>query len=158
MKSFQITSSQTLTLTWISTKILLLILDIEFVYVLPQSGELTETKSVPCISSAMCTIRHSLKVSLKVKVKSLSSLQLCDSMDCSLPGFSIHGIFQARVPKWVAISFSKGSFWPRDQTWVSQIAGRRFTLWAIIKKHKNAFCILEKSNTSFTCGQNIEPL
>ena len=42
----------------------------------------------------------------KVKVKSLSHVQLCDPMDCSLPGFSIHGIFQARVPEWVAISFS----------------------------------------------------
>ena len=31
---------------------------------------------------------------------------LCDPMDCSLPGFSTHGIFQARVPEWVAISFS----------------------------------------------------
>ena len=42
----------------------------------------------------------------KVKVKSLSHVQLCDPMDCSLPGFSIHEIFRARVPEWVAISFS----------------------------------------------------
>jgi len=34
---------------------------------------------------------------------------LCDPMDCSLPGFSVHRIFQARVPEWVAISFSRGS-------------------------------------------------
>ena len=34
---------------------------------------------------------------------------LCDPMDCSLPGFSVRGIFQARVPEWVAISFSRGS-------------------------------------------------
>ena len=34
---------------------------------------------------------------------------LCDPMGCSLPGFSVHGIFQARVPEWVAISFSRGS-------------------------------------------------
>ena len=52
------------------------------------------------------------------------------SMDCSLPGFSIHGIFQARVLEWVAISFSRGSSQPRNQTWVSCIAGRHFTLWA----------------------------
>ena len=45
----------------------------------------------------------------KKKVKSLSRVRLCDSMDCSLPGSSIHGIFQARVLQWVAISFSKGS-------------------------------------------------
>ena len=51
-------------------------------------------------------------------------------MDCSLPGSSIHGIFQARVLEWVAISFSSGSSRPRDRTHVSHIAGRRFTLWA----------------------------
>ena len=39
-----------------------------------------------------------------------SSPTLCDPMDCSLPGFSVHGIFQARVLEWVAISFSRGSF------------------------------------------------
>ena len=43
---------------------------------------------------------------------------------------SLHGIFQARVLEWVAISFSRGSFWPRDQTQVSCIAGSCFTLWA----------------------------
>ena len=51
-------------------------------------------------------------------------------MDCSLPGSSIHGIFQARVLEWVAISFSRGSSRPRDRTQVSCIAGRCFTLWA----------------------------
>ena len=47
-------------------------------------------------------------------------------MDCSLPGSSIHGIFQARVLEWVAISFSRGSSRLRDWTQVSHIAGRRF--------------------------------
>ena len=50
-------------------------------------------------------------------------------MDCSLPGSSIHGIFQARVLEWVAISFSRGSSQPRDQTQVSHITGGRFTIW-----------------------------
>ena len=50
----------------------------------------------------------------------------CDPMDCSLPGSSVHGIFKARVLEWVAISFSRGSSQPRDQTWVSQVVGRRF--------------------------------
>ena len=54
----------------------------------------------------------------------------CDPMDCSLPGFSVHGIFQARVLEWVATPFSRGSSQPRDRTQVSRIAGRRFTLWA----------------------------
>ena len=55
---------------------------------------------------------------------------LCDLMDCSLPGSSVHGIFQARILEWVAISFSRRSSWPRDWTRVSRIAGRRFTMWA----------------------------
>ena len=42
---------------------------------------------------------------------------LCDSMDCNLPASSIHGIFQARMLEWVAISFSRRSSWPRDWTW-----------------------------------------
>ena len=50
-------------------------------------------------------------------------------MDCSLPGSSVHGLFQARVLEWVAISFSRSS-WPRDLTWVSRIVGRRFSVWA----------------------------
>ena len=52
---------------------------------------------------------------------------LFDPMDCSLPGFSVHGIFQARVLEWVAISFSRGSSRPRDRTRVSHIVGRRVT-------------------------------
>ena len=55
---------------------------------------------------------------------------LCDTMDCSLPGFSVYEIFQARVLEWVAISFSRESSQPRDRSQVSCIVGRRFTLWA----------------------------
>ena len=49
---------------------------------------------------------------------------------CSPPGSSVHGIFQARILEWVAISYSRGSSWPRDWThisWVSCIAVRYFT-------------------------------
>ena len=42
---------------------------------------------------------------------------LCDPMDCGPPGSSVHGILQARILEWVAISFSRGSSQPRDQTW-----------------------------------------
>ena len=55
---------------------------------------------------------------------------LCDPMDCSPPGSSVHGILQARILEWIAIPFSRGSFWPRDQTRVFFIAGRFFTVWA----------------------------
>ena len=51
-------------------------------------------------------------------------------MDCSPPGCSVHGIFQARILQWVAIPFSRGSYWPRDWTQVSCIAGWFFTIWA----------------------------
>ena len=51
---------------------------------------------------------------------------LCDPMDYSPPGFSVHQIFQARILEWVAISFSRGSSQPRDWTQVSHIAGRCF--------------------------------
>ena len=44
-----------------------------------------------------------------VVVKSLSRVRLCDPVDCSLPGSSVHGILQARILEWVAISFSRGS-------------------------------------------------
>ena len=52
---------------------------------------------------------------------------LCDPMDCSPPGTSVHGILQARTPEWVAISFSRESSQPRDRTWLSHIAGTPFT-------------------------------
>ena len=54
----------------------------------------------------------------KVKVLiSHSCWTLCDPMDCRLPG-SVHEIFQTRILEWVDISFSRGSSWPRGQTWV----------------------------------------
>ena len=55
---------------------------------------------------------------------------LCDPVDCSLPGFSVHGILQARILERVTVSFSRGSSRPRDQTRVSRIGGRCFKLWA----------------------------
>ena len=55
---------------------------------------------------------------------------LCDPMDCSLSGSSVHGIFQAIVLEWIANSFSRGSSQPRNQTWVSCIVDRCFTVWA----------------------------
>ena len=60
---------------------------------------------------------------------------LCDPMDYSPPGSCVHWIFQARVLEWVAISFSRVSSRPRDQNWVSHIAGRRFTIWATREIH-----------------------
>ena len=62
---------------------------------------------------------------------------LCDPMDCSLPGSSVHGVFQAIVLEWIAISFSRGSSQPRDWTRVSCISGRFVTVWATREAHVN---------------------
>ena len=55
---------------------------------------------------------------------------LCSPMDCNPPGSSVHGIFQAWILEWVAISFSRWSSQPRDRTQVSRTADRRLTIWA----------------------------
>ena len=59
-----------------------------------------------------------------------SCLTLCDPMDYSLLCSSVHGIFQARILEWIAISFSRESSWPKDRTQVSHTVGRCFTVWA----------------------------
>ena len=65
------------------------------------------------------------------EVKSLSHVRLfATPWTVAHSGSSVHGILQARILEWVAISFSRGSSQLRDQTWVSCIAGRRFILWA----------------------------
>ena len=58
-----------------------------------------------------------------------SCLTLCDPMDCGPPGFSVHGVLHTRIVEWVAISFSRDSSQARDQTQVSHIADRFFTVW-----------------------------
>ena len=50
-------------------------------------------------------------------------LQSCPNLwSCSPPGSSVHGILQVRIPEWVAVPSSRGSSWPRDQTWVSYVS------------------------------------
>ena len=77
-----------------------------------------------------------------------------DPMNCSLPGSSIPGILQARILEWVAISFSRGSSWPRNQTRVSCIGGRFFTNWAVreaqshlpsLRSHKLSYSFSSKA-------------
>ena len=59
-----------------------------------------------------------------------SCLTLCDPVDCNPPGYSVHGILQARILELVAMPSQRGSSLPRDQTQVSHIAVRFFTGWA----------------------------
>ena len=66
-------------------------------------------------------------------------------MDCSSPGSSAHGIFQARILEWVVISFSRGSPWPTDWTQVSCVscrAGRYFYHWATWEAHRSVLLLL----------------
>ena len=68
---------------------------------------------------------------------------LCDPMDCSLPGSSVHGIFQARRLEWVAISFSRRSSRPRDWTRVSH---KRY--YGILKGSYQNTCDFRKTNSN----------
>ena len=74
-------------------------------------------------------IKRKSKLSQNIVVfQSLSHIQLfCDPVNCNPPGSSVHGISQARILEWIAISFSRGSFKPRDGTQVSCLAGKFFT-------------------------------
>ena len=87
-----------------------------------------------CISMAeslYCT-PETFTLSINYAAAAAKSFQvcptLCDPMNRSLPGFSVHGILQARILEWVAMPTSKGSSQPRDRTLVSCIAGRLFTV------------------------------
>ena len=60
---------------------------------------------------------------------------VCDPMDCSLPGSSIHGVLQARVAEWVAIPFSRGIFLTQRSNLVSCFPGRFFTVRATKETH-----------------------
>ena len=74
------------------------------------------------LSPCKCLLLHILCVC----VRSLSCSTLLQHMDCSPPGSSVHGIFQARILEWVDISISRGSSRHRDQTHISFLAGGFF--------------------------------
>ena len=76
---------------------------------------------------------------------------------CSLPGSPVHGIFQASILEWIAISFSRGSSQPRAQTQVSCIVDRRFNVWATRETQKalihKAFWKKFKNRNQSSCCQ-----
>ena len=79
------------------------------------------------LPSAKCYLeKHILSMCVLV---AQSCLALCNPMDWGPPGSSVHGILQARILEWVAISFSRGPSRPRDRTQVSCITGGFFTVW-----------------------------
>ena len=76
-----------------------------------------------CLSGAARLETRLLKLLSKCVLVAQSCPTPCDPMDCSPPGSSVHEIFQARILEWAAISFSRWSSQPRDQTQVSRTAG-----------------------------------
>ena len=100
---------------------------INILWILPNLETLVGLRSYTCFQSSL-----SFSLTLLQPMKLLSHVRLF-VISWSLPSSSIHGIFQARVLEWIAISFSRGSSRSRDWTEVSRIAGRRFTVWATRK-------------------------
>ena len=86
---------------------------------------------------------------LKESVVTQSCPTLCDPVDYSLPGSSIHGIFQAKLLESVAISFSRESSWPRDRTRLSHTIGRCFTVWATREAELRRFTPLHQIKENF---------
>ena len=86
----------------------------------PTSFGLFVFSFIICMSSVYTKKLH--LSTLCVCVCMSNCVQLCNLMNCSLPGISIHGIFQARILEWVATSYSKGSSRPRDGTHVSCVS------------------------------------
>ena len=130
---------------------------------LAQSAEDFKSKDWPLRKKEFCNVNYSRVPGLPFRIASphnhvvCSVTQLCptlcDSMDCSPPRSSVHGIVQARILGWVAISSSRGSSQTRDQThvfYVSYTAGRIFTHWAI----REAPVSLKQPNTRI----NLVPL
>ena len=96
-------------------------------------GTIARTQGSCCLALCPSHFRYLLVGCFRPEKESevsQSCLTLWDPMDCSLPGSSIHGILQARTLEWVAIPFSKGSFQPRNRSWVFFIASWLFTVWA----------------------------
>ena len=88
-------------------------------------------------------------------------LTLFNSMDCSPSYCTVHGILQEGILEWVAIPFSRRSSWSRDQSWVSCIAGRFFTIWATREVWSHTLMLfnfsLSYNNTSFLPTRTVSP-
>ena len=97
-----------------------------------------------------------------VSVKSLqTSLTLCNSMDCSPPSFSVHGILKTRILEWVAMPSSRGSARPKDRIHISHVSciGRQVLYHkhhlgspkSTRSLHKNQFCLVMYRNIRSLC-------
>ena len=86
-----------------------------------------------------------LKLKVKAKVLAVQSCPtLCNPKNCSPAVSPVHGILRERTLDWVAVAFSRRSSQPRDQTWVSYITGRFFTIWATRETRAHSKCSINK--------------
>jgi len=83
---------------------------------------------------------------------------VCNPMDCSPPGSSVHGILQAKILMWVAMPSSRGSSQPRDRTHISHIADRFFTNWATLWECHMDFGTLRKKERENCFLSSVQPL
>ena len=84
----------------------------------------------------------------------LSCLTLCDSMDRSPPGSSVHGISQARTPEWIAVPFARGSSQLRNRTWVSCTVDRFFTSLLLEPEGKWRHRKMGCSHQAYPCSRS----
>ena len=118
-----------------------------------EKGKATHCSILDCIVHVVAKSQTHLSDFHCLLVKSFSCVWLFATawtVACQAP--SVHGIFQSRILEWIAISFSRRSSRPRNQTHVSHIAGRLFTIWAIRKSH-----ICMYVYTSHISMRNISP-
>ena len=110
----------------------------------PSAGDLPDSRielvslMSPALAGGFLTTSTTWQTLIYVRKWKWSRSVMSDSLlpvDCSPSSSSVHGILQARILEWVAVSFSRGSSWPRDRTQVSRIAGRFFTDRAMREAH-----------------------
>ena len=91
-----------------------------------------------------------LRISKKILFCLFVTSIFCDPTDCSQPVSSVHGVLQARIVEWVAISSSKGSSWPMFRTQVSCIEDKFLTVWAT-REAQNCSRLRDKADLVFQC-------
>ena len=115
------------------------------------SGELLH-QFENCCSSHCCNSCVYVCVYVCVLIAQ-SCLALCNPTDCSPPGFSVHGILQARILEWVAIPFPRGSSLPGNQSQVSLLTGRSFNIWPT-REALFQFLLVRKSKIEWSMDSN----
>ena len=106
-----------------------------------------------CLHIQITNFPQELNMECMCVLVAQSYLTLCDPMDCSPPGSSVYGIFQARILQWVVISYSRGSSWPRDWTcfyFISRQILYHYATWEFFtlllskfSKHSQEFQVLQ---------------